>query len=195
MSATSTMTRSLPRPAACAPGGFRAPEPAPPMAASARRSVFAGDKKLTKREREVLQHLSYGKTTDEIAVAMDLTGDTIRTHLGRMYAKANSANRAAMVAIGFRGGLLVPRPYPAESRRLVQLDERLRELLPLIAAGYTDQQIGRLMVLTPGGVKDRMKRLRRELGAPSRVYLVRLAVEAGLLHLGPIGAEQPGGAA
>lgn len=61
----------------------------------------------------------------------------------------------------------------------------LVEVLPLLAAGCSDRQIGERVCLTTEGAKLRVRALRSVYGAASRAHLVRLAVEAGHLRLTP----------
>lgn len=152
-----------------------------PLAKPGRRSEWVGRTELTRRELEVLGHLADGLTTAEIAAALFLEDDTVRTHRARMYGKTGAANGAALVALAFRRGLLRPRPKPSAAL-VTPLPEKLAELLPLIAAGYTDEQIGRRLSLSVDGVKSRMRRLRGRLDAHTRTHVVRRAIEAGLMR-------------
>jgi len=61
--------------------------------------------KLTPREREVLALIACGYTTSEIANALWITEDTVRTHVKRLLARLPARTRAHAVAIAFREGL------------------------------------------------------------------------------------------
>lgn len=85
-----------------------------PMTASIARRVlemFASlapqppDYGLTPREKEILQLLVIGKTTKEIAAALELSIHTVDTHLRRIYAKLEVNNRSGAVAKALRGRL------------------------------------------------------------------------------------------
>jgi DNA-binding CsgD family transcriptional regulator len=61
--------------------------------------------KLTPREREVLALIACGYSTSEIARALWITEDTVRTHVKRLLARLSARTRAHAVAIAFREGL------------------------------------------------------------------------------------------
>ncbi|SOD59497.1 two component transcriptional regulator, LuxR family [Streptomyces zhaozhouensis] len=61
---------------------------------------------LTAREREVLARLAEGLGNREIARALFLSEGTVKTHLGRVYAKLGVHTRAAAVAAAARHRLL-----------------------------------------------------------------------------------------
>jgi DNA-binding CsgD family transcriptional regulator len=61
--------------------------------------------RITPREREVLELVSEGYSTAEIARALWITEDTVRTHIKRMMVRLNARTRAHAVAIAFREGL------------------------------------------------------------------------------------------
>jgi two-component system response regulator DesR len=57
---------------------------------------------LSAREREILRHLADGETNDEIAKALRLSPDTVRTYLRRAMAKLEADTRTHAVAIALR---------------------------------------------------------------------------------------------
>jgi len=61
--------------------------------------------RITAREREVLELVAEGYSTAEIARALWITEDTVRTHIKRMLLRLNARTRAQAVAIAFRQGL------------------------------------------------------------------------------------------
>lgn len=61
---------------------------------------------LSTREREVLQLVSAGLSSPEIARRLNLSPTTVKTHLQRVYEKLGVADRAAAVAEAMRRGLL-----------------------------------------------------------------------------------------
>ena len=62
-----------------------------------------------------------------------------------------------------------------------QLTPREREILPLLAQGQTNREIGTLLHISPGTVRNLVARLQAKLGARDRTHLVVLALERGLL--------------
>ena len=61
---------------------------------------------LTAREREILFRIANGETTRETATALGIRDATVRTHVERMREKLGVPTRAALVARGFKLGLL-----------------------------------------------------------------------------------------
>lgn len=70
---------------------FRAPLPAPPQPPN-------GDAHLSPREREIVEGLATGYAYKEIAARLDLSVETVRTHLKRVYRKLRVPSGAAAVA-------------------------------------------------------------------------------------------------
>ena len=62
-------------------------------------------RRITRREREVLALVADGHSTAEIARALWITEDTVRTHIKRMMVRLDARTRAHVVAIAFREGL------------------------------------------------------------------------------------------
>lgn len=48
---------------------------------------------LTRAEGGIVQHLVSGKTAEQIAVELDISVETVRTHIRRVYAKLNVRSR------------------------------------------------------------------------------------------------------
>lgn len=61
---------------------------------------------LSDRELEVLQLVAAGRTNRQIGAALFIGEATVKTHLQRIFAKLDVADRAAAVASGYRAGLL-----------------------------------------------------------------------------------------
>jgi DNA-binding CsgD family transcriptional regulator len=71
--------------------------------------------RLTERERDVLELVAEGYSTTEIARALWITEDTVRTHIKRMLARLGASTRAHAVAIAFRADLWREEVSPEES--------------------------------------------------------------------------------
>jgi DNA-binding CsgD family transcriptional regulator len=69
-----------------------------------------------------------------------------------------------------------------------QLTPRLIEVADLVVAGATDAQIGRILGLSPGGVRTHIRRLLVMTGAQNRTQAATQAIDAGIL-------DTPGGRA
>lgn len=78
---------------------------------------------------------------------------------------------------------------PPSSARSLALTPREREVLALVAAGHTSNQIAERLVLSVRTIESHRASLRRKLGRPSRSDLVR---HAQLLNLVPAVAPSDG---
>ncbi len=76
----------------------------PPGPAASRSSLWA--EKLTEREREVLQLLAQGYSTDQIAQALSISKATTRNHIQNIYQKLQVHTRAQAVAYAFEHNLM-----------------------------------------------------------------------------------------
>lgn len=66
----------------------------------------AGLEPLSQREQDVLEHLAAGESTREIAEALELGEETIKSHLSRIYTKLKANDRVQAVVIAMRHGLV-----------------------------------------------------------------------------------------
>jgi len=69
-------------------------------------ATHAGLQALSKREQDVLEELATGKSTREIAEALGLGDETVKSHLSRIYGKLKAADRVQAVVIAMRHGLV-----------------------------------------------------------------------------------------
>jgi DNA-binding NarL/FixJ family response regulator len=80
----------------------------------------------------------------------------------------------------FAGRVKGPEPDP----RLDVLTEREREVMQLVAAGLTNDEIAARLVLSPSTAKTQVSRILSKLGARDRSQVVVLAYESGLVSPG-----------
>lgn len=70
---------------------------------------------LTEREREILQHIGWGESNDEIAQKLIISPATARTYVSRLLSKLDARDRAQLVIIAYESGLVTPGQHPLES--------------------------------------------------------------------------------
>jgi DNA-binding CsgD family transcriptional regulator len=61
--------------------------------------------RLSRRELEVLSLIAEGRSTREIAAALWVTEETIKSHVSRVLRRLEARTRAHAVAIAYRDGL------------------------------------------------------------------------------------------
>ena len=62
---------------------------------------------LTAREVQILALVAEGKSNAQIGTELHLSPLTIKSHLARMLRKGNASDRAHLVSLGLRSGLIV----------------------------------------------------------------------------------------
>ncbi|MFF0742375.1 response regulator [Streptomyces sp. NPDC004111] len=83
----------------------------------------------------------------------------------------------------FAGRVKQPDPSP----RLNGLTEREREVMGLVGAGLSNDEIARRLVLSPATAKTHVSRIMTKLDARDRAQLVVLAYESGMITPGWLG--------
>ena len=86
------------------PTTARAPGNVPPRPRSAR---LAGADGLSGREVEVLQLVGDGRSNKEIGEVLGLSALTVKSHLARIARKLGTGDRAEMVVVAMRAGVVV----------------------------------------------------------------------------------------
>ena len=61
---------------------------------------------LSERETEVLHQLAHGRTNREIADALHISEDTVKTHVGNILSKLQLAHRTQAVIYALKQGML-----------------------------------------------------------------------------------------
>ncbi len=78
---------------------------------------------------------------------------------------------------------LLGRPDGGSREGLALLSEREKEVLRLLALGYTNHEIAELLFISVKTVESHKSRIMEKLGCTRRVDLVRFALEHGLISL------------
>ncbi|WP_425455114.1 response regulator [Actinoallomurus bryophytorum] len=76
---------------------------------------------------------------------------------------------------------------PPPSKDLKSLTEREREVMALVAAGMSNDEIATRLVVSPATAKTHVSRVLTKLGARDRAQLVVLAYESGMVRPGWLG--------
>jgi len=63
---------------------------------------------LTAREKEILQLLARGLTTNDLAQELELSESTVKTHTRNIFTKLNVSTRTEAIAVAVRIGLISP---------------------------------------------------------------------------------------
>ena len=91
-----------------AAGGRPVPQDRPgAVPVRTRGSRLAGAEGLSSREAEVLQLVADGRSNKEIGVALGLSALTVKSHLARIARKLGTGDRAEMVVVAMRAGVVV----------------------------------------------------------------------------------------
>jgi DNA-binding NarL/FixJ family response regulator len=72
------------------------------------RAESAGLERLTDREREVLIELATGASNAELAEALFISEETVRTHVKRVLSKLGLRDRAQAIVLAYESGLVAP---------------------------------------------------------------------------------------
>jgi DNA-binding NarL/FixJ family response regulator len=78
----------------------------PALATAALGALRSDRPAVTERERDVLSHLSRGKTHEEIGRDLGISVETVRTHLRKASDKLGASTRTQAVATAYRLGLI-----------------------------------------------------------------------------------------
>lgn len=135
---------------------------------------------MSRRQIQVIELGSLGLTRRQIGVRLGIDEDTVARHQSRAGVLLGVGDRAGIVGAAYRVGLLVRRPLPA-SVRVPSVTPRCASVLPMLALGRSNRQIGFALGVTEAAVNMRLRWLMRAFGAVNRASLVRAVIDAGVL--------------
>ena len=84
---------------------------------------------LSQRERQILALASHGLSNADVAATLELSIETIKSHMRRVLGKLGARNRCHAVALGYEHGILVPgapngdRPAAVDDREPPAVDD------------------------------------------------------------------------
>jgi DNA-binding NarL/FixJ family response regulator len=66
-----------------------------------------GSEELSPRETEILRHIAAGHSNKEISIALNVSEETVKTHLKGIFAKLNVSGRTHAIAVALERGILL----------------------------------------------------------------------------------------
>jgi DNA-binding CsgD family transcriptional regulator len=82
------------------------PVPVPAAGPFARNDTKVAELGITPRELDILEHIAGGMSTREIAAALFVSENTVKTHASRLFAKMSVNRRTQAVQVGKQLGLI-----------------------------------------------------------------------------------------
>ncbi|MEV0110080.1 LuxR C-terminal-related transcriptional regulator [Nocardia sp. NPDC050799] len=145
---------------------------------------------LSPREIDLITRVANGETTKDIAGALGPSPTVVDEYLTRIGNKLRVHNRAAMVAVALRNGML-PDIHPM-SRDLADLTSAEVDLLDRVANGQTNTDIANDLETTYGRVDVALAGIRQKLGVRNRQESVAIAIRTGILPGMPTASRATG---
>lgn len=134
---------------------------------------------------DALRFSADGLTDKQIGRHLYLTESGVKYRIGVCLELLGANTRAQAVAEAHRRGLLSRRPTPETPVPQRPLTEKQQWLIALFAEGLTYGQIAARYSQSEDGLKVRVTRIRRNVGARNCAHLVHLAHIHGLLPAVP----------
>ncbi|WP_373280887.1 MFS transporter [Nocardia carnea] len=142
-------------------------------------ALGSADPHLSPREIDLVTRVANGETTNDIARALRTSPSVVDEYLTRIGGKLRVHNRAAMVAVALRSGML-PDIHPIP-REIADVTSAEVDLLDRVANGQTNTDIAKDRKTTYGSVDVALAGIRQKLGARNRQESVALALRTGIL--------------
>lgn len=134
----------------------------------------ANDRIATEHERAGLK-----QATSEALVALEEAAAAVAVAAERALSVAESLDEALTI-LADTEALAISAPASPASRTIATLSPREREVLALVARGYSNKAIAAALYVSPNTVKTHVASLLQKLDAASRVQLAATATRLGL---------------
>lgn len=167
-----------------------APEDIPRLVHGAHRNTVASvlSDTLSPMQLGALREMAHGaRNLTELAELLGCSQGSAGAHLARARARllANTSEHAVALALGM-GLFEAPVRQSAEgrfiARSLLRPRQREREVLLLVAKGYTNAEIAKELGFSIDAAKDHVEDLVELYGARNRTHLIALAFAVGTLR-------------
>ncbi len=139
---------------------------------------------LAEPEGYVRTFVDEGKAVQEMLVSLRTTGEDLRLqeYLGRLIAAFGSMEPPAVSHAAPPAPAVQVRRKARHNLFVEPLSARELELLRLVGAGYSNQEIADKLVITLGTVKSHLNHIFDKLGVQGRVRAINLARELALIE-------------
>lgn len=74
---------------------------------------------LTAREQEILRHIGWGESNEELAASLVISPATARTYVSRLLSKLAARDRSHLVILAYESGLVTPGQSPPQQKTRV----------------------------------------------------------------------------
>jgi len=147
---------------------------------------FPDPRGLSLRERQVAEYVAIGRSTKEIAYLLGASPDSVENSARRAQAKLGLASRVELAAFFAPGGirarlaqvavaddvLLIGSADGLSEQRLAGVTSAEREVLGLLIAGSTNQDIARRRGTSANTTANQIQAIFRKFGVRSRIELM-----------------------
>ncbi|MCP4540188.1 MAG: helix-turn-helix transcriptional regulator [Chloroflexi bacterium] len=140
--------------------------------------------KLTTRQQEVLVLIAEGLSNQKIASQLNVGVRTIKRHRENIMRRLNLHSYKGLAKYARREGpIQSKRKRSAEREKYDGLTVRQREVLTLIAEGFSSWDIGSQLGISARTVERHRENIMKRLNLRSRTDLVKYALRKGLIQL------------
>jgi DNA-binding NarL/FixJ family response regulator len=139
---------------------------------------------LTYSEAQVLELFSYGLDNYQVTAELPIKYPTVLDRKASIKAKLGAENSLQTISFGFKGGVLKPRkPTPELLKAAASLTEKETQIIVMMWQGMSNQRIAAAQKTPVRTAERHIKFIKQKMGAESRAHLLRLSVEAEVIHI------------